>query len=683
MKKPLPVKKKTRTPQTQAPQTQVPQTQVPQIQVPRVRKAKHRRDAGATPKKPKHRRDLSACGHTQADAGATPATGDPGTEAAWRRLCRKHLPGYDPWAWVPSGRRARNAKKGGGDSRFEIGEAGTEARTTGRAAGTEARATGGGGLGAGLWFDVEAALRPVRFFRHVLKHVKGPLAGQPFELADWQKAVVGCLFGWKRADGTRRYREALIYVAKKNGKSAFVAGLVLYVMTQDGELGAELYSAAASRDQAAVIFSHAAGMVKLEPELSRRLTVYGAKGGSVMKSITYDDQMTAYRCLAADANTADGANVHLAAIDELHRHKSPELAEVLKLSTAARSQPLILYTTTADYDRESLCNTTLHRSRAVIENGGHPERAGYDPSFLPVIYECSKDDDWTSPKVWRKANPNLGISIPESFLARECQAARETISLQQNFRRLHLNIVTESAEAFFDMGPWDACCPTDLRLEIGDLRLAGRACFAGLDLSSTRDLTALELVFPPEEDSQTGQWAVLSYFWMPEENIEKRQRDDEVPYRTWTDAGYIETTEGNVVDYDVIRRRIGELGKVYQIREIAIDRWNSTQLQTQLLGDGFEVVPFGQGFASMSAPTKEIEKLIVSGLLDHGGNPVLRWMAGNTVVESDAAANIKPSKKRSSEKIDGIVAAIMAIGRAIVQPEAVESVYEKGGITFV
>jgi len=528
---------------------------------------------------------------------------------------------------------------------------------------------------AGDWFDEQAAEQAIAFFPECLKHVKGPKAGQPFELERWQKAVTGCLFGWKRSDGLRRYRECLLYVAKKNGKSAWVAGLILYMLVCDGEQGAELYSAAASRDQASLVFAHAAGMVRQESHLSERLTVYGARGGSVTKSIVYEDAFGSYKCLAADANTADGANVHMAAIDELHRHKTPELAEVLQKSTASRSQPLVIYTTTADYNRESLCNTKLKYARQVRDNGGRSTKPGFDPEFLPVIFEASTEDDWTDPAVWAKANPNMDVSVPKSFLARECRKAQDTPSELNNFLRLHLNIVTDSDVAFFPMQEWDA---VGAECTVNEQELQGHDCFTGVDLSSTRDITAVVHCFPDED----GGYSVLPRFFVPEHTARDRERKDGVPYSAWAREGFIELTSGNVVDYDVIHEHIKADGEQFHIREIAIDRWNSTQLQTQLIGDGFEVVPFGQGFASMSAPTKEIEKLVVEGTFNHGNNPVLRWMAKNTTAETDAAGNLKPSKKRSSEKIDGIVAAIMALGRAMVSEGEKESVYEKPGASL-
>lgn len=553
----------------------------------------------------------------------------PKISAKWRRLLRM-IPGYDPFATAAPGE----------------------------------------------WFDEEAAQDACDWFSTCIRHVKGPLAGQLIQLEDWQKAVTGCTWGWKQANGLRRYREVFVYVGKKNAKTTWAAGTLLYALVGPGRSqGAEIYSGAASREQAALVFSIAAGMVTQEPSMDELLTIYGMRGGSVTKSITYPGLYASYKCVAADADTFDGANVWLAIADELHRHKNPELANLLQQSTAAQPEALMIYTTTADYNRESVCNTKLKYARAVRDNGGDPEKPGHDSAFLPVIYECSIDDDWTDPKIWRKANPNLDVSISSSFLKRECQKAKDSPTELNTFLRLHMNIVTETDVAWLKMDKWDAC--DEPRSD-----LAGRVCFAGLDLASTRDLCAFVMVFPDDE-TETPSYDVLCNFWIPKETARDREREDHVPYLTWANQGFIELTDGNRANYNVIRRRINELGEKYNIREIAIDRWNSTQLQTDLEDAGFEVVPYGQGYGSMTAPTKEFEALVISRAIRHGANPVLRWMASNVFVKMDDAGNLKPSRKKSSEKIDGIVAAIMGLGRAMVFQDEGPSVYEERGLVTV
>jgi phage terminase large subunit-like protein len=521
-------------------------------------------------------------------------------------------------------------------------------------------------------FDADAAEKACRFFPACIKHVKGRSAGQPFELADWEKAIVGCLFGWKRSNGRLRYVECLIYVAKKNGKSTFATAILLMILALREQQGMELYSIAASRDQAAIIFGHAVGMIRQEPGFKKLLRPYGDRGGSQQRSIVRDENMSSYKPLSSDVNTADGLHPDMIVADEIHRHKSSELVDTLNKSTADSPEPLTIYTTTADFNRVSFCNDLLKRAKLIRDNGGDPAKAGHDPGFLPFICECDKADDWMDPAVWAKANPNLGVTVPEEFLARECQKAQDSPSELNNFLRLHMNIVTDADVAWLPMDKWDACATTTDVLD-------GQQCFAGLDLSSTRDVTALSLVFPRDD----GSWTVDLHCWIPADNAREREKRDRVPYTTWARQAEIELTEGDVVDYDVIRKRINELNTRYSIREIAIDRWNSTQIQTQLIGDGFTVTPFGQGYASMSAPAKEFEKSVIAGTLDHRNSPVLRWMAGNVMIETDAAGNIKPSKKTSTEKIDGVVATVMALGCAMVSEGDGVSLLETRGLVGV
>lgn len=499
-------------------------------------------------------------------------------------------------------------------------------------------------------FDDKAAQEAIDFIEECCTHTKGELAGKPLKLETWQKTIIANLFGWKRLDGTRRYRECLIYIPRKNGKTQLAASILCFTLFVDREKGAEILGAAATREQAGLLFDAVRGMIRNEPELSSRCVVF-------KKAITRDETQSYYKVISADANTAHGANIHAAVIDELHAQPNRELVDVIRTSTAstARRQPLVVYLTTADYDRESICNETLKYAQKVRDG----VIAAAD--FLPVIYGASKTDDWRKEETWRKANPNLGVSVSLDYLRRECQKAQEVPAYEGTFRRLHLNVVTEQANRWLSLLHYDAC-PSAFDLH----DLTGKACYAGLDLSSTSDTTALVLYFP---ESQT----VLPFFWIPADNASERERRDRVPYSLWARQGFLETTPGNVIDYDAIRQRINGLKSVYDIREIAIDRWNAAQLTTQLQGDGFTVVPFGQGYQSMSTPSKELERMIVSHKLNHGANPVLRWQISNVAIEQDAAENIKPTKAHSVERIDGVVALVMAIGRAIAQPAQVET----------
>jgi phage terminase large subunit-like protein len=389
------------------------------------------------------------------------------------------------------------------------------------------------------------------------------------------------------------------------------------------------------------------------------------------KVVEYLERFAYYKVLSALPQSKHGLNVHLAVIDETHAHKDPDLMDVLMTGTAARKQPLIIHTTTADWLRESICNEKYEYACRVRDG------VIQDPAFLPVIYEAVPPADeendplwWTKEAVWRQANPNYGVSVEPDYIQRECQRAIESPRLRNTFLRLHLNVRTGQEDVWFGLEAWDACY--DPALDLASLE--GQPCFAGLDLASTSDLCALVLWFP-------AQKTFLPFFWLPRETVQKRFERSAVPYPQWVDEGYIQATPGNVADYDFIRAQIIALGEQYKIREIAVDRWNSTQLQTQLGGDGFDVVPFGLGYASMNSPSKELERLVTAREIRQDGNPVMRWQASHVAIEEDPAGNIKISKRRSAEKIDGFTALILGIGRSLVaEAPAGPSIYEKRGV---
>lgn len=519
-------------------------------------------------------------------------------------------------------------------------------------------------------FDAQEAQSRLAFFPDYLKHVKGEKGGQPLALEPWEKSLIANIFAWKRPDGLRRYREVFLFIPRKNAKTTIGGAIVNSVLFQDDEPGMECYSAAADREQATLVFSQVEGMILQSPELSSLCQIY-----KTARSVVRQNRASAYKVISADAASKHGFNSHLVIIDELHAQPNRELVDVLLTSTGARRQPLIIYLTTSDYERPSICNEKYDYACKVRDGIIN------DSSFLPVIYEAPKTwngetCDYASPKfygnkaIWKAANPNLGVSISEEYMARECQRAKETPSYLNTFLRLHLNVKTQQDVAWLDMTQWDACQDD----AVSPAELLGAECYAGLDLASTSDLCALVLLFPEHGN------AVLPFFWLPAETALIRERRNRVPYPAWIQQGFLQTTPGNVTDYDQIREDILELAEQYDIRELAIDRWNSSQLQTQLQQAGIEVVPFGQGFASMSSPSKELERLIIAKNLRHDGHPVLRWNMSNVMTEGDAAGNIKPSKKKSSEKIDGVVALIMALGRAMVRETPGQSVYETRGL---
>ena len=510
-------------------------------------------------------------------------------------------------------------------------------------------------------FDEKAGQKAIDFFHECITHVKGDLAKQPFILEPWEQAIIANIFGWKRPNGKRRYRKVFIFVPRKNGKTALIAGIVNYVMFCDGEPGAEIYSAAAEAEQAKLVFQQVCGMIhndeqSAEPVLSSRCRIY-------QHSVYCEDTMTAYKPISADAGTKHGYNAHLVVMDETHAQPNRDLSDVLKTSQGSRSQPLYIDITTSDFEREgSICNEK-HDYAGKVRDGIID-----DPYFLPVIYEASKDDDWKDPEVWKKANPNFGISLTEEYIQAACKEAIDSPTFENTFKRLHLNIRTEQDVRWLQMEKWDACGD-----EIDIEELAGRACYAGLDMSSTTDLTALTLLFPDGD----GKITVLPFFWVPNITGHKKERQDGVPYLTWEKQKYVIMTSGDSVDYHAVRAKINALAEIYNIREIAVDRCFAHEIITDLQDqDGFNVVKFGQGYLSMNAPTKELERLVLSGDLNHGGNPVLRWMASNVTVEIDAAENYKPSKKKSTQRIDGIVSTIMALGIAMLQGNGT-SIYDE------
>jgi len=494
-------------------------------------------------------------------------------------------------------------------------------------------------------FDQAAADKAVIFFEQLLHHTKGRWYGLPFQLMDWQRDALTEIFGWRRPDGTRKYRMVYIEIPKKNGKSEFCAGIALYLTMADGEPSAEVFSLAGERDQAAIVFRMAKTMINLEPRLKQRVELF-------KNSMYVPATNSRYEVLSRESGSKHGHSPSGIIFDELHVQKSRDLWDTTTEGESARTQPLTMAITTAGYDRTSIC-WEQHDYAEKVRDG-----VIIDHEFLPILYAATPDDDWKDPAVWARVNPALGIAKTAEYMAKKCQKAQDLPGYLNTFLRLHLNIWTEQHSVWLHLEDWEAC-GAEMSLE----DMAGRMCFAGIDLSSTRDLTALDLLFPPEDDDEP--WKLIPRFYMPDENIKVREMESKAPYVQWAQEGHIEVTPGNVVDYDHIRKDIEQLGLQVQFLELALDRWNSTQLMTQLGDDGLTVVPFGQGFASMSGPSKEFEKLVLSQGIMHDSNPVMTWMVSNVAVKQDPAGNIKPDKSKSRDKIDGVTAGIMALGRGI------------------
>ena len=504
-------------------------------------------------------------------------------------------------------------------------------------------------------------------FIESLKHTKGSWYRKPFELIDWQERIIRDVFGILKPNGYRQFNTAYIEIPKKQGKSELAAAVALLLTCGDGEERAEVYGCAADRNQAKIVYDVAVDMVRLCPALDRRVKILESQ-----KKLIYLPTNSTYQVLSADVANKHGFNTSGVIFDELHTQPNRKLYDVMtKGSGDARTQPLYFLITTAGTDTNSICYEVHQKALDIIEG------RKIDPTFYPVIYGAAESDDWTDPKVWKKANPSLGITVGIDKVQAACNSAKQNPGEENAFRQLRLNQWVKQAVRWMPMDKWDACAfpvdPDDLE---------GRVCYGGLDLSSTTDITAFVLVFPPRDE--TDKYVVLPYFWIPEDNVDLRVRRDHVPYDLWEKEGYLETTEGNVIHYGFIEKFIENLGKRFNIREIAFDRWGAVQMVQNLEGMGFTVVPFGQGFKDMSPPTKELMKLVLEKRIAHGGHPVLQWMMDNIFIRRDPAGNIKADKEKSTEKIDGAVAMIMALDRAIrMGNDSGESVYDDRGILFI
>lgn len=513
------------------------------------------------------------------------------------------------------------------------------------------------------YYDEDAADYAVMFIEQ-LCHTKGTWAGKSFALLDWQEQIIRDLFGILKPNGYRQFNTAYVEIPKKNGKSELAAAIALLLCCGDGEQRAEIYGCAADRGQATIVFDVAADMVRMCPALEKRCKILTSQ-----KRILYLPTNSFYQVLSAEAYSKHGFNIHGVVFDELHTQPNRKLFDVMtKGSGDARMQPLYFLITTAGTDTNSICFETHEKAKDIIEG------RKIDKTFYPVIYGAGEDEDWTDPKVWLKSNPSLGETIGMDKVQAACDSARQNPGEENSFRQLRLNQWVKQAVRWMPMEKWDACA-----FPVDEEALEGRVCYGGLDLSSTTDLTSFCLVFPPESEDEP--YVVLPYFWVPEETLDLRVKRDHVPYDVWHRQGYIETTEGNVVHYGYIEKFIERLGERFNIRDIAFDRWGATQMSQDLENMGFAVVPMGQGFASMSPPTKELYKLVLEKKIAHGAHPVLRWNMDNIYIRTDPAGNIKADKAKSTEKIDGAIAMIMALDRAIrCGNDASESVYDSRGL---
>ena len=548
--------------------------------------------------------------------------------------------------------------------------------------------------GGRFWFDEEEAARAVDFFPRFLRHLKGEFAGRPFELLDWQsELLVRPLFGWKRtADGLRRFRKVFILIAKKQGKSACVSGLGLYLLHCDREPGAEIVAAAADREQAGIVFNEARDM----NESSR---VLAGRSQTFRRAIVVPETRSSFKVVSSDVKGRHGPNIHALLFDEFHTQPNRELYDTLSKGVAARRQPIVVLITTAGDDQDSVCYEEYEYAKRLM--------AGVidDETYLPVVFEATEEDDWREPATWEKANPSIDVTVKREYLAAECRAAVAEPRKQNAFKRLHLNIWTRQREVWIPVEWWKDCPALPAGDVLPTLPVAG-----GLDLSSTTDLTAFVLVFrlPPSRPDAPAvevvdadpdapeatpakrvlsinyDLAVVPYLWMPEDRLHERSKEDGIDYGVWVREGHLRTTPGSVVDYDVIFRTITrEIAPRYQVKQIGYDPWNALQFALQLEKAGFEAVEVRQGPRTLSAACKVLHALTKAGRVHHDGNRAMTWCVANAAVKEDENENIRPIKTSPKKRIDGVVAAVTALSRLMVLPDRPNSPYASRGVRTV
>ena len=492
----------------------------------------------------------------------------------------------------------------------------------------------------------------VLFVNH-LKHTTGKWYGKNFELMDWQERIIRDVFGIvNKETECRQFRRVYIEIPKKNGKSELAAAIALLLVVTDVERGGQIYGCATDREQAKIVMRVVLQMLEQFPDLKKHFDYKVQDGMLVFRPLN-----TFYKIQSAESYNKDGINVSGIVFDELHAQRNRDFWDVMTGGVGvAREQPLLFIITTAGYDRNSICWEMHEKAKAVL-NGDI-----VDPTFYPVIYGADEDDDWMSEEVWRKANPSYGITILEDGFRTEFEDARLNPANENRFRRLHLNQWVSQSTRWMPMHKWDKC-NFNVDLEF----LKGRACYGGLDLSSTGDMTAFVLVFPPDDiNDEDDKFSVLPFYWIPEDTVRNKSLQDHTPYEEWIKLGLVKTTEGDVIDYNTVQEDIEALRQLYKIKEIAYDRWGSHLIRQNLENARFKMIRFGQGWSSMSPASKELMKFVLDERIAHGGNKVLRWNFDNIVVRQDEAGNIKPDKKKATSRIDGAVALIMALDRAVI-----------------
>lgn len=509
-------------------------------------------------------------------------------------------------------------------------------------------------------FDEDSAIRTVEFIEEWIFHTTGQWIGKPFKLLGWQLFVVWNLFGFKRRDdGTRRFRISFTEVARKQGKSTLAAAIGLYATVADRESRAETYSAATKKDQSKITWEEAHRMVRTSSELKRFVK-------TLAHSITVPETDSRFLPLGADSDTLDGLNIHCALVDEVHAHKSRNLWDVIVTATGARRQPLIFAITTAGFSRETLCYELHEHSVSILENRID------DDSFFAFICTLDEGDDWQDETVWAKPNPSLGVTVKIEDLREEAERAKHNPTAVNTFLRYKMNIWTESAIVWLTAEQWDACNHGPIDPE----GLKGRKCIAGLDLASKRDTTALVLVFPPEKPGEP--YLILPRIFTPGDSIYEKERRERKPWVTWMNEGLVITPPGEVIPVEFVLEQLAKDCELYDLKALVFDRWNFELIKPKLAEMGFEdpkekplasrhAIPMGQGYASMPEAIRAVEDLVLQQRLSHGGHRVLAWQVSCVELVLDEAGNSKFSKKRSSGKIDAVVAMTMAVFHAVIE----------------
>lgn len=534
----------------------------------------------------------------------------------------------------------------------------------------------------GAWFDGAKADAAVKLFPVVFRLTDDRFAGKPFRLAFWQEVIVRILVGWKapteivdeQTDETiiehvRLFRRLMLWVPRKNGKSEFLAALALLFFILDGVVGGQGFVFARDENQAKIAFNKMKAMISMSPTLG--------DAQLYKKSIYIPKIRSLFELISGTPEGKHGKSPTVIVGDEMHEWETTDLATFLRQGTGTRLEPIELYASTAGVKSNRTGWELWEESQGILEGKINK------PSTLVVIFALDPDDDWTDEAMWKKANPSLGVSPTIQFLREEVATAKDNPRAEQHFKCYHANQWIDAVTRWLSLKRWDACAKDKQAWKTmrDGSDLDGRRCFAAFDVSSNEDITARVLAFPP--DDEVDRWILSARFWVPEDTIVKRSRQDRVLYDKWHAIGAIEETPGDFVDQDYVKKALYEDLERFDVALIGYDPWNATKLVTDMQKDGVDEALFQimrQGIPTLGEPTKLFERLVMSGQLDHGGHPVLRWMAGNVAIRFDENLNYAPTKKKSAEKIDGIVAAVMGVGLSMAEEVAGPSVYEGRGM---